>query len=338
MNINLSCPINQLSYGLVSVNILRHLNNPSLFPIGPIQAEEKYHRYIGSALERAKLYDKTAPSLRIYHEFKLDEFVGTGQRIGFSFFEINKLDKIRKHHINNVDKMLVSSKWAKEIIDSQTNTESFVVPLGVDLEVFQPTFKQHGDKTIFLNIGKYEVRKGHDTLPRIFKDAFSNNEAELWMIPTSPHYSEKELSEWGNYYKSILGDDVKFFGHMSEENLVKIINESDVGIFPFKSEAWCLPILEMMACGKKIIATNYSGPTEYLTHDNSYLINIKEMIGVYDAKWFPDSDSTWAYPDSDHMIQLLRDAHNNKNNNSAGIETANKYTWKNTASKIESII
>jgi len=118
------------------------------------QAEEKYHTIIRESIQRAELYDPQAPSLRIFHEFSLAEFVGRGPRVGFSFFEINLLDDIRKHHINNVDEMIVCSEWAKQILNEQTNKIAHIVDLGVDTEVFIPTHKQHQDKTIFLNVGR----------------------------------------------------------------------------------------------------------------------------------------------------------------------------------------
>ena len=33
-----------------------------------------------------------------------------------------------------------------------------------------------------------------------------------------------------------------------------------------------------MACGTPVIATNWSGPTEYITAENGYLIEVQDMI------------------------------------------------------------
>lgn len=342
MNINLMCPVNTLSYGLASLKILEQLTSPALFPISRIEAEEKYSSVIRAALDRAPLYDILAPSLRIFHEFSLAESVGRGLRVGFSFFEVNKFNDIQKHHVNSVDHMFVSSQWAKNIIVDQTHHSKdtvHIVSLGVDINSFVPTNKPHTEKTIFLNIGKWEVRKYHDKMATVFKKAFPNNEAELWMMPLSIHYTEKELADWDKYYRGILGDNVKFIGKVSENQLVDIINSADVGLFPYRSEAFCLPVIEMMACNKKIIATNYSGPTDYLTKYNSSLINVNNMSPMFDGKWFKNNgDSEWADPDEDHLIELLRHAHNNKEPNIEGRITAEKHTWANSAKTIESTL
>ena len=52
-----------------------------------------------------------------------------------------------------------------------------MAPSGVDRDIFTPNIKIDGsdiskDKYIFLNIGKWEIRKGHDLLVHIFNKAF----------------------------------------------------------------------------------------------------------------------------------------------------------------------
>ena len=53
---------------------------------------------------------------------------------------------------------------------------------------------------------------------------------------------------------------------------------ADCGLFPARAEGWNLELLEMMACGKQVIATNYSAHTEFCTKENSILIESDENI------------------------------------------------------------
>jgi len=80
-------PINLLSYGNVSRNILYELNkslNISLFPIGPIGFETQDEGIlIQECINRSKFFPIDCPHLRIYHQFSLAERVGRGPMIGF---------------------------------------------------------------------------------------------------------------------------------------------------------------------------------------------------------------------------------------------------------------
>ena len=56
MNINYLAPINKLGYGVVGTNIYSELiknNNVSLFPIGPIDCDEKISEKIKKIIMRA---------------------------------------------------------------------------------------------------------------------------------------------------------------------------------------------------------------------------------------------------------------------------------------------
>ena len=67
-----------------------------------------------------------------------------------------------------------------------------MVPLGVDCSIFTP--KPSSRKpTIFLNVGKWEKRKGHDVLIEVFNDTFS--EDDNVDHPVSPYAATKKAGE-----------------------------------------------------------------------------------------------------------------------------------------------
>src|SRR5574337_1191866 len=143
MNINLSCPINNLGYGVASQQILYQLclmgHRVSLFPIGPIEAERP--DIIQQCLNHALLCDWNAPSVRIYHQNSLAQHVGNGPKIGFPFFELDRFTQEELHHLRNQDAIIVSSEWARQIIYKHVPgvTKVDIVPLGVNPSIFHPS-------------------------------------------------------------------------------------------------------------------------------------------------------------------------------------------------------
>ena len=94
----------------------------------------------------------------------------------------------------------------------------------------------------------------------------------------------------------------------------------------------------MLSCGKYVIATNYSAHTEFLTKENAALLPINGIEPAYDGIWFHEQGN-WAKIDENtkyKLIDAMRNFHQTKQMghltlNDAGIETARKFTWENTA-------
>ena len=98
----------------------------------------------------------------------------------------------------------------------------------------------------------------------------------------------------------------------------------------------------MMACGKQVITTNYSAHTEFCNQANSRLVNITGLETAYDGVFFDGSRGNWAHisdTDKEQLVSHMRDVHQNKQQgheiiNQAGIDTANKFSWRNSVQEL----
>ena len=342
-----------LGYGAAAVNILISLSklgvDISWFPIGNPYLTVNQHELVQQWIKNQDTFNPDNPSLSVWHENQLAERIGRGKNYALSFFELDTLNERRRTHLNSVDHIISPSSWAKSVMEkNDINIPITVVPMGVDIDIFQPQSCKQEDNYIFLAMGKWEIRKGHDILPEIFKQIFTEDDAcELWMMCDNPFLTPEESQEWKNYYGQVLGERVKFIPSVrTDAELATIINKVDCGISLSRAEGFDLPLLQMMACEKQIIATNYSAHTEFCTKDNSQLIDITETEEAFDGKWFgPDAANMgrWAKIDTPQIYQCLhyirvllsigKDAHN-----ITAIETAQKFTWDICATKIKSLI
>ena len=353
--INIIAPINQLGYGITGLNLakaLSKIHEVSLWPISAPQVTNQLDADLVSAMiSNSNLPDFSAPCIRIWHQHDMSQFVGDGLKIGFPIFELDVFTEIEKHHLEHVDKIFVCSKWAKDIILKEISIEEkdvHVIPLGVDGTIFQ-TQSRDVSKTVFFNCGKWEVRKGHDVLVDAFNKAFNDDDdVELWMMCDNPFYSPDEQKEWEQLYSnSKMGSKIRTINRLdTQEEVYNIMSSTDCGIFPSRAEGWNLELLEMMSCGKHVIATDYSAHTEFCTKDNSLLVTIEEKEIAYDGKWFTGNAGEWAkLGDSqvEQMVVHMRDIHKRKQSDSLGINeggvaTAQEFSWSNSAAKaIEAI-
>ena len=352
MKINLNTPINQLGYGIAGLNICEQLiasgNEVALHTIGQPQVPVAKQAALNKARALALVYDAVAPTVRIYHQDQLAERVGRGRFIGFPFFELRQFKLGERHHICQTDALCVASQWAKDVVEEQgIGVETFVVPLGVDRTIFNEELKvmrNEVDYTVFVNVGKWEVRKGHDSLLHAFNRAFNPaDKVILRMMPTLPFPGmERHNASWHQLYMtSKMGAhgkiDIRPRAETQQE-VAKLFSSSDCGVFPARAEGWNLDLLEALSCGLPCIATNYSAHTEFIDDDNCRLIQIDEYELADDHVWF-HGDGEWAKLGKDQedcLVEHLREVHRLKQTgalprNDAGIATAKQFSWKNTA-------
>lgn len=361
--INFQGPINSLGYGVASYNIFKEIikihPSAALYPISTPEFVDEYVKQGMANRGQWKLdtYQQfPPPSVKMWHQNDVHTHIGKGKHIGFPIFELTEFSEEEKLSMSHCDILFVCSQWAKDVIienNIKAPKDIHVVPLGVDTEIFQPCLGSR-DSTIFFNCGKWEVRKGHDILIECFNRAFdSQDNVELWMMCDNPFIGQMN-DQWKNLYKnSQLGNKIKFIPRQqSHEDVYNIMKQTDCGVFPARAEGWNLELLEMMACGKQVIATNYSAHTEFCNKDNSFLVDIDTTERASDGVFFSGDYGEWAsFGDSakDQLIEHMRAVHNAKEQytlggdtqmrelhsiNHAGIETANKFTWENSAKEL----
>ena len=351
MRLNLQAPINQLGYGVAGLNILKALYEEevevSFFPIGQPQVTNEEDAYaVRRGMRLAQTFDPQAPCVKIWHQNQMAERIGSGKFIGFPIFELDTFNELEKHHLNSCDELMVCSQWAKQVCLDQlymspnghtyldADAKVHVVPLGVDAELFPPALVRQDDKTIFFNCGKWEIRKGHDILINAFKKVLEHGEdAELWMMCTNPFNSPEEDAKWHQLYNH---PKVKLIPRAeTQAEVYNIMSQVDCGVFPSRGEGWNLELLEMMAAGKHVVATDYSAHTEFCTKENAGLVSITDVEPAFDNKWF-FGQGNWAkigaHEEMDLYMKMMKYILDKKGTvNLAGIETAKRFSWQNTA-------
>jgi glycosyltransferase involved in cell wall biosynthesis len=368
-------PVNSLGYGVVSLNLLKALFkenvNVALWPIGQIEIHEEDREVIQTAINNSKLFNPEAASLRIFHQFDMGPRIGHGPALGYCFFESDVLNEVEIHNLCSLDKILVPSQWAKETVienisSAISGTEIAkednkikiskkvdILPAGVDNLIFyhDPEIQNEiaaSSATKFLNIGKWEIRKGHDVLLEAFNSTFSeDDDVLLLMVNYNPFISEQENHNWARLYKnSKLGNKIYIFPRMqSQEKVSALMQSVDCGVFPSRAEGWNLELLEMMACGKPVITTFYSGHTEFTNRENAFLIQPEEFESAYDGVFFFGEGQWMKFTDNNfnELVKYMQTIHSNKKSqgsliNVPGMETAKQFSWQNSARRLISIL
>ena len=352
--LNLIAPFNTLSYGYVGCFLFEELNKimdvrPNC--ISQFSAEPRFGYIKPKTDDFRNNFHHNSPSLKVWHQFDMTGFTGSGPTIGFPIFELNKFNKTEKHNLEYPDHLIVCSEWAKRVVLDQCSVSEdcvHIVPLGVDSKVFRNVPANNDGPTRFVNYGKWEVRKGHDVLIKAFNDAFSpSDNVELHMFSENVFLRPHQRQEWLSYYLNTkLGNKIHFGKRVeTQEQVYNLMKDMDCGVFPARAEGWNLELLEMMSCGKNVIATNVTGHTEFCNNKNSMLIDLPELETAYDGVFF-NGQGDWHKIEDKHIDQIskhMKTVHIAKQSkrlkqNEEGIKTAKEFTWAKSAEKIVKVL
>lgn len=342
---NLSLPLNQLGYGIVGTNlaveIKKIINDVCIWPLGPVDCDPEYLEQIRTNIANPNYFDSNATSYKMFHASQMVMHPSKGVWSGSTFFEVDKLNELEVKFLNTLDVIFSFGEWSKQVmLDNGVKAKIEKISIGVDQRFFYPRNEQAPDKTVFINCGKWEKRKGHDVLVEAFNKAFDENDnVELWMMNDNPFLPPEEQQKWIDLYKnSKLGNKIKIVKRVPHQQEVSdIFAKVNCGVFPSRAEGWNLECAELMAMGKDIIVTDCTAHTEYCNKDNSMLIDVPEKELAFDGKWFMNQGNWHKFGDkqTEQLSEYMREYHKkNKSININGIISMASMSYAISAKKI----
>ena len=160
--------------------------------------------------------------------------------------------------------VIANSKGLKEEAQKVNNKQKIDVILnGIDIVEFCPLEnKGESEKINLISIGRLAPEKGYNYL---IKALVGLDNFRLTLVGSGP--SEDELKMLAKE----LGVNVDFVGRLEKKEVIKQLQKSDIYMLSSLKEGMSNSMLEAMACGLPVIATNVGG-SEELIKDNGFII------------------------------------------------------------------
>jgi glycosyltransferase involved in cell wall biosynthesis len=224
--------------------------------------------------------------------------------------------------------VIAVSEHAKQDIQRHLNLpphKVHAVYQGVDGSRFRPlappetalVTQRYGLDTPFvLHVGNLAARKN---IPTLLKAVFRLKKANFWrnrrivlvggVSPGLPGYAEIRAT----IEKLGLEQEVVLLGHAPDDDLPAIYNLAEAVVMPTLYEGFGLPVLEAMACGRPVIASQCSSLPE-VGGDAALLVD-------------PMDSEAWAQA----LSQVLTDEALRQSMVERGLRRACAFTWEKTA-------
>ncbi|RKX65104.1 MAG: hypothetical protein DRP42_05345 [Tenericutes bacterium] len=366
MKLNLVGPVTKRTgYGIHFTNLALALNNRVEVTVtARSQVDPELHSDPAIAELLRPEFDYNAPTICVWHADTMQLFTGA-KRIGFPVFETDRLTQREIYQLKNLDKVLVASHWAKGVIEKgfAERPDSYpsvhVVGEGYDPTLFQPravteNYMTLGWKRPYIqNVGKWELRKGHPMLIKVLGQ-LANEGMKFTFVGFWGSIFQQDWRQQADHLVTEAGFIQTAPGRYEKNDVMLILAERlehhtdianimamcDFGVYPHSAEGWCLPILETMGCGRPVIATNYSGPSEYLTPDVGMLIDPMGFKPIFDPVFFKNrSEGKWATVNPEqlkHSIKLMIEMpdENRKAIGVKALKRATEFTWDESAKRV----
>ena len=198
-------------------------------------------------------------------------------------FEV-KNEKRSKKYFKYADKVIVPSKYYKEVIKTKYNVDEDIIYVypsgGVDTSKFININSKDAKKEAGLNnkysyigyISRIEKNKGWDIFLKAIKELVDQKEIkDEKFIVVGGGAEEKQFNEMVKELK--IKDYLEIRNMVSQEELINIYNSLDIFVFPTyrQSESLGLVGLEAMSCETLVIASKNYGPTDYVINKSNGL-------------------------------------------------------------------
>jgi phosphatidylinositol alpha-mannosyltransferase len=136
-----------------------------------------------------------------------------------------------------------------------------IIPHGVDLERFSPKVapieKYNDGKLNILFVSRLEKRKGAKYLLQAYRKAKKDCPPSRLILVGPGDRSRREYERW---VRDVNLEDVVFTGHVPYTDLPRYYHTADIFSIPaVGQESFGIVLLEAMAAGKPIVATNIEG-------------------------------------------------------------------------------
>ncbi len=275
--------------------------------------------------------------------------------IGYTTFETETIPQEWVEICNSMDEIWVPSNFNKDgFVKAGVNEDKiFVIPHGLEPEYYNP------DKTSplvigeergfnFLSIFEWTYRKGWDILIRAYLEEFSEDEDVRLIIRSYQGggvIGKNVLpipEQMINYIRGIGFDPDKipridFIDNMIPAELMpSLYKMADAFILPTRGEGWGIPFAESMLMEVPVIATKWGGHLDFMNDDNSFLIEIEDIVPV-GAPQIRDNplyrNQRWAEPSVEDTKRLMRYVFENREDAKLKGKKARQYIIDNFTTK-----
>ncbi len=271
------------------------------------------------------LHEPLAPMLcttilRLSTTVNIGTFHASEARPSYRWTRAIFMSGLYKKWFRRLDGRIAVSRPARDFANRHFPSSYEIIPNGIEVEKYHPAvppLPQFKDgKTNILFVGRLEKRKGLEYLLKAFR-LINPDYPDSRLIVVGPGTRLR-----GKYMKMVSEaglEDVVFVGGVDEYEKTRYYSTADIFCAPATGhESFGIVLLEAMATGKPVVASNIPGYASVLTSGAEGLLVPPEQ----------------EVPLAQAITQLIRDKALCRQMGRCGITTADNYSWEKVSARV----
>jgi len=351
--LTVECPLNSLSFGNVSVNILRELyrlgKEIALFPIGDkvdlaaYKLDPEFTAWMEDSInKRWERYDSSGPALKLWHIRGAENRKCQNQFL-YTFHECSEPTEVELSIVRNQTFTFFSSEYSAGLFCGAGITNCNAVPLGFDQDFKVETNPRKPDGIQFGLMGKFEYRKRTEKIIKTWLKEFGNKIGyTLNLCVTNPFFQPDDMKNVlaacfeGEHYSN-----VNILPYLeTNQDVNAFLNIVDIDLSGLSGgEGWNLPAFNSTCLGKWSVVLNATSHKDWANKLNSILVEPLGKIEAHDGVFFKKGDAfnqghffDW---DEAEATEAMKDAASRAGRvNSEGINMSREKTYGKTVDRI----
>lgn len=260
-------------------------------------------------------------------------------KVGYTPWESDQLPIMWPARMKEMDEIWTTSHFCQRVF-KEHEVNSWVLPHGVDPEIYPICYRTLTDRFIFLHVGGPTARKGAQRVVDAFCDLFDDRDDVILILKSQGPVDARWRRGWQGY-----GNNYDFYGGnasnhpriavietmLDEEGMKDLYQRAHCMVYPTNGEGFGLIPFNAIASGLPTIVTNATGCEDFAA-----------CSMPLDSKPAPGEGvhlGNWVEPDRDHLRELMLYAVNNwEQERDKAMRSAkiihNTQTWGHIADKI----
>lgn len=299
--LNVNVPLNSVSFGNVSFNILREFYRKgitcAIFPKGgnvdlsAYKIEPGFGAWLEQGInQRYSRVDRKVPTFTVWH-ISESQFKASDKQFLLTFHETSEPTKEECNILKQQDFTFFSSSYSVNNFKEAGVDNVGYIPLGLDEDFVRIEERLMSKDVIHtVVIGKAEKRKRTEQMIKIWIKKFGGNHRhQLTLLIDNPFFKPEQMQA---FYQNLFENGQKPFNVnilprvKTNAEMNQLYNSADISLNCSGGEGWDIPAHTATALGKWAVVSNATSHKDWATKDNSILVEPNGMEVCYDNFFF----------------------------------------------------